>query len=70
MIDRGERIGVALTHEGAHRKPIYVSVGNGLGLLPAARIVLSTVTRYRLPEPVRQADLRSRRLARLSATPS
>lgn len=69
VIDRGERIGVALRTK-ARTAPIYVSVGSGLGLLPSARIVLSTVTRYRVPEPVRQADLRSRRLARLSATPS
>lgn len=63
VTDRGERVGVALTTQ-ADAKPVYVSVGNGLGLLPAARIVLATVVKHRLPEPIRQADLRSRRLAR------
>lgn len=69
VTDRGERIGVALTTRPGTR-PVYVSVGNGLGLLPAARIVLATtLVKHRLPEPIRQADLRSRRLAR-SAAPS
>ena len=63
VTDRGERVGVALTTK-ARCKPVYVSVGNGIGLLPAARIVLATATKYRLPEPIRQADQRSRRLAR------
>lgn len=68
VTDRGERIGLALrTKERA--RPVYVSVGNGLGLLPAARIALSTVGRQRLPEPIRQADARSRRLARAAASP-
>jgi deoxyribonuclease V len=65
LTDRGERIGVVLTTK-AKTKPIFVSVGNRIGLLPAARIALATVGKYRLPEPIRQADLRSRALARLS----
>lgn len=66
VTDRGERVGLALrTRE--RGRPVYVSVGNRLGLLPAARIVLSAVARHRLPEPLRQADLLSRRLARAGA---
>jgi deoxyribonuclease V len=65
VTDRGERIGVALTLK-PRTSPVYVSVGNGIGLLPAARIVLATAAKHRLPEPIRQADLRSRKLARES----
>ncbi len=66
LTDRGEQIGIVLrTRRGV--RPVYVSVGHGLGLLPSARIVLACVTRYRLPEPIRQADLRSRRMARTAA---
>jgi deoxyribonuclease V len=65
--DHGERLGIALTTK-AKARPVYVSVGNGLGLLPAGRIVLACVTRYRLPEPIRQADLLSRRVARSLST--
>ena len=57
------RVGVVLTtREGT--KPVYVSVGNGIALFPAARRVLDLAVKYRLPEPIRQADLISRRLAR------
>ncbi len=68
VTDRGEKLGVALTTKSKTR-PVYVSVGNRIGLLPAARIVLACSGRYRLPEPIRQADLRSRRLARAAALP-
>jgi len=58
-----KRVGVVLTTR-AGTKPVYVSVGNGIGLIPAARIVLACVGRYRVPEPIRQADKRSRQMAR------
>jgi deoxyribonuclease V len=61
-IDR-ERVGVVLTTK-EDTAPIYVSVGNRIGLFPAARLVLKTCTRFRLPEPIRHADATSRRLAR------
>ena len=66
LTDHGKRIGVVLTTR-ANTKPVYVSVGNGIGLLPAARIVLACVKRYRIPEPIRQADMRSRAEARGTA---
>ena len=60
---KGRRIGLALTtRDGV--TPVYVSVGNRIGLLPAARAVLATCTHYRLPEPIRQADMLSRKAAR------
>ncbi len=58
-----KRIGLVLTTRDG-TKPVFVSVGNGIGLFPGARRVLDTATKYRLPEPIRQADRISRRLAR------
>lgn len=63
VTDHGERLGVALTTR-AGAQPVYVSVGHRIGLLPAARIVLACAPQQRLPEPLRAAGLRSRRLAR------
>jgi deoxyribonuclease V len=59
----GRTIGVALrTRRGV--KPVYVSVGHRVSLRAAVAIALRTTSRYRLPDPVREADLRSRRDAR------
>lgn len=66
VTDKGRRIGLALTTR-ANVKPVYVSIGNRIGLIPAARIVLACVKRYRIPEPIRQADRRSREMARTMA---
>jgi deoxyribonuclease V len=66
LVWRHRRIGIALTtRDGA--QPVYVSVGNRIGLFPAARRVLACATKYRLPEPIRQADILSRRMARAAA---
>jgi deoxyribonuclease V len=62
----GKRIGLVVTTQDG-TKPIFVSVGNRIGLFPAARRVLDTATKYRLPEPIRHADSLSRRLARASS---
>lgn len=59
----GRRVGVALRTR-RNVKPVYVSVGHRIGLMPAVRVVLACVTRYRLPEPIREADRRSRAAAR------
>ena len=68
LLLHGRRIGVVLTtQDGA--QPLYVSVGNRVALMPAARRVLETATRFRLPEPIRHADALSRRLARAAAVP-
>ncbi|XP_031558607.1 endonuclease V-like [Actinia tenebrosa] len=40
-------------------KPIYVSVGHKIGLATAVDLVLKCC-KYRIPEPTRQADIRSR----------
>ena len=45
-------------------KPIYVSVGHKISLRTAAKIV-KEVTKYRIPEPLRLADINSRKMWRL-----
>ncbi len=65
LMDNGRRIGLVLrTRDDV--KPVYVSVGHDIGLLPAARIVRSACSRFRLPDPIRHADRMSRALARMA----
>jgi deoxyribonuclease V len=55
LVHHGEEIGAVLrTRVGV--KPVYISVGHRVSLDTALSIVLSCVTRYRLPEPIRAAD--------------
>lgn len=52
--DRDEVIGsVVRTRDGV--KPVYVSVGHRIDLESSIRMILSCCTKYRLPEPIRQA---------------
>jgi deoxyribonuclease V len=56
MMDKAEQIGVVLrTRDNV--KPVYVSIGNQVDLPSAVELVLSCVTRYRIPEPTRLADI-------------
>jgi deoxyribonuclease V len=56
----GEVIGTVLrTRDGV--KPIYVSVGHKIGLEAAVRWALRLAPRFRLPEPIREADALSKR---------
>lgn len=60
LMDGNELIGRVLrTRTGV--KPIFLSVGHRMDLESATRIVMSCVTRYRIPEPTRQADILTRR---------
>jgi deoxyribonuclease V len=56
----GKKLGVVLK---TNSKPIYVSVGHKVSLRTASKIV-KEVTKYRIPEPLRLADINSRKMAR------
>ena len=63
LVHRGEVVGrVVRTRERV--SPIYVSVGNRIDLRSATVLVLACCTRYRLPEPTRQAHNAANRLRR------
>ncbi|XP_050175251.1 endonuclease V isoform X6 [Myiozetetes cayanensis] len=49
-------------------KPLYVSVGHRVSLDTAVRLV-GSCCRYRVPEPIRQADIRSREYIRKQLCP-
>lgn len=53
--DKGELIGTVLRTR-RNVKPVFVSVGNGLPLEQCVELTLRVTPRYRLPEPIRQAD--------------
>jgi deoxyribonuclease V len=63
LVHRGEVVGkVVRTRERV--APVYVSVGNGIDLDSAVALVLACCTRYRLPEPTRQAHNAANRFRR------
>jgi deoxyribonuclease V len=49
----------------ADKKPVYVSIGHEISLNTAARIA-AELSRYRIPEPLRLADICSKKIARSS----
>lgn len=56
LVHQGETVGTVLrTRDNV--KPVYVSVGHRVTLEEAVRIAGACATRYRLPEPARQAHL-------------
>ncbi|XP_066237576.1 endonuclease V isoform X3 [Saccopteryx leptura] len=55
----GAVLGMALKSHDHSTKPLYVSVGHKISLEAAVRLTHSCC-RFRIPEPVRQADIRSR----------
>ncbi len=58
--DRGRRVGVCLRTQ-ANVKPVFVSPGHRVGIAAARRIVLDC-SRFRIPEPLREAHRLSRGL--------
>jgi deoxyribonuclease V len=59
LTHKGETIGAVLrSRDGG--SPLYVSIGHRVSLEQAVGLVLATLTRYRLPEPIRLADRLSR----------
>jgi deoxyribonuclease V len=64
----GERVGSVLrTRDGIN--PLYVSPGHLIDHASCRRIVLACATRYRLPEPQRQADILAGEAKRGAAPP-
>ncbi|CAG8586163.1 11451_t:CDS:2, partial [Ambispora gerdemannii] len=57
--DSGQYWGAAVRSLDSTTNPIFVSVGHRISLDTAIQLVLKCC-RYRIPEPTRQADLRSR----------
>ena len=63
LVHRGEVVGrVVRTRDRV--SPVYVSVGSGIDLDSSVGLVLACCTRYRLPEPTRQAHNAANRLRR------
>ncbi|XP_058634234.1 endonuclease V-like isoform X3 [Onychostoma macrolepis] len=59
----GRVLGKALRSSQSSIKPVYVSVGHRITLDTAVRLT-HTCCLYRVPEPIRQADIRSREYLR------
>ncbi len=61
LVHRGEVVGkVVRTRERV--SPVFVSVGNHIDLASSVELVLACCTKYRLPEPTRQAHNAANRL--------
>lgn len=58
-VDGGEIIGAVLRTRSAVR-PVFVSIGHRISLKTAIDLVLCCTGRFRLPEPIRVADIFSR----------
>ena len=58
--DSGKIWGAALRSTKESTKPIYVSIGHRVSLDTALDIVKLTIRGVRIPEPIRQADLKGR----------
>ncbi|XP_076884335.1 uncharacterized protein LOC143533424 [Bidens hawaiensis] len=57
--DSGNTLGAAMRSSKGSFKPIFVSVGHRVSLASTVEVVKRTC-KYRVPEPIRQADIRSR----------
>jgi len=62
--DTGEILGRAVKTVETGLNPVFVSVGTGLSLDSAVKLVLE-FSEYRIPEPTRQADIISREFLRV-----
>nr|XP_048285293.1 endonuclease V isoform X6 [Myodes glareolus] len=63
MGNSGTVLGMALKSHDHSTKPLYVSVGHRISLEVAVRLT-HCCCRFRIPEPIRQADIRSREYIR------
>lgn len=63
LLDGDEQIGLVLRTRDRTR-PLFVSIGHRVDLATARELVLACCTKYRIPEPTRQADIEVARLKR------
>jgi deoxyribonuclease V len=63
LMDAGERIGSVLRTRD-RTNPVFISIGHKVDLPTAEALVLACCTRYRIPEPTRQADIEVAKLKR------
>jgi deoxyribonuclease V len=61
LMDEGEQIGLVLRTR-SNVKPLFISIGHRVDLDSARDLVMACCTRYRVPEPTRQADIEVDRL--------
>ncbi len=64
LMDAGERIGMVLRTK-TRTRPVFVSIGHRVDLETARELVLACCTRFRIPEPTRQADIEVAKLKRM-----
>jgi deoxyribonuclease V len=63
LLDAGERIGSVLRTRD-NTRPLFISVGHKVDLPGVEALALACCTRYRIPEPTRQADIEVAKLKR------
>ena len=56
--------GAAYRSTNESKNPIIISVGHRVNLETAVKVVKSCILKYRIPEPIRNADLKSRQKVR------
>ena len=66
LMDKGEQIGLVLRTR-PRVQPLFISVGHRVDLDSAAALVMACCTKYRVPEPTRQADIEVAKLKRQNA---
>lgn len=65
LMDAGEQVGLVLRTRD-NTRPLFISIGHRIDLDSAKSLVLACCTRYRIPEPTRQADIEVAKLKRTS----
>jgi deoxyribonuclease V len=56
LMDGREQIGTVLRTK-SNTKPLFISIGHKVDLDSARRLIMACLTKYRIPEPTRQADI-------------
>ena len=67
LMDAGEQIGLVLRTR-PNVRPLFISIGHKVDLASAAALAMECCTKYRVPEPTRQADIEVAKLKRQFAS--